>query len=249
MLVFNCTKAASDFFTSTKNKIKRSPIETAPDKTISESIANPTYPTDILVAEQVGLPWHWLVHCVTIKRKKVLIVMDYLSRFSLCLDAGKKGDEFAFLNSFERHLIANFTYLAELAGATSKEVQAAVDTYQASYQTCAFHQRGDRSVQAHINDVAWHLESCICEDGFDLKPSSCLGFNEFTGKILRILKGQKDYFYPTDIFVKHFLSVSFQEKVSCRNIQKNQTIVNIKDKHAVSDVVTNNIFQLDDFRK
>ena len=95
MLIFNCTKAAADFFTSTKKGEKSSPIEPAPYKTIAESIAMADVSTD---SEH---QWHWLIHAKKVKRKNVLIVMDYQSRFAITLTGLKKGNEFPFLKLFE----------------------------------------------------------------------------------------------------------------------------------------------------
>jgi len=248
MLVFNCTKAASDFFSCTKNKVKCTVIEPHPHKTIAESIANPVYPEDLSAAERLATPWHWVVHCITLKGKKVLIVMDYKSRFSMCFYAGKKGDETDFLNTFELHLLTNFTYLAEIAGVNREEVQAATDIYSGSYLTCAFHQRGDRSVQSHINDVAWQLERCVCDDAFDFRPESCLGFNQFTGQLPRILKGQKDYFYPSENFVANWLDLSFEKKpltLVANHSAGDQSAFTERRGQAIRD----NVFHIDDYRK
>jgi len=248
MLVFNCTKAASDFFTCTKNKVKRTPIEPHPHKTIAESIAHPVYPEDLSDAERLATPWHWVVHCITLKGKKVFIAMDYQSRFSICFYAGKKGDEIAFLNAFELHLMANFTYQADSAGVSQPRVQVAADIYNASYLTCAFHQRGDRSVQAHINDVAWHLERCVCDDAFDFHPQSCLEFNQFTGSLLRMVKGEKEYFHPSETFVANWLNLSYQGKVPFTIVSSGTA-----DKSDLggnsSKVTLSNVVNLNDYRK
>ncbi|MFT6985643.1 MAG: hypothetical protein ACJAT7_001458 [Psychromonas sp.] len=247
MLVFNCTKAASDFFTCTKNKVKHSPIKQHPHKTIAESVANPFYPDDLTDTEQLAMPWHWVVHCITLKRKKVLIVMDYHSRFSICFYAGKKGDELDFLNTFELHLMTNFNCLASLAGISSEEVEVAADIYNASYLTCEFYQRGDRSVQAHINDVAWHLERCVYDDAFDFHPQSCLEFNQFTGKTLRKTKGQKDYFYPSEEFVANWLNLSMQEPPISR-IEKNSAAKSAVSQ-STNNALSSNVFNIKDYRK
>tara|TARA_R110001583_G_scaffold9433_4_gene44764 strand:+ start:10660 stop:10839 length:180 start_codon:yes stop_codon:yes gene_type:complete len=49
MLVFNCTKAATEFFTVTRQGNKISCIEPAPHKTIAESIITPVFPDDVIV--------------------------------------------------------------------------------------------------------------------------------------------------------------------------------------------------------
>ena len=108
MLVFNCTKAAVEFFTVTRKGEKVSDLEPAPHKTIAESIETPVFPSDVEAQQNGGFQWQWVIHCVSIKRKKYLMVMDYHSRFCITLLAGKKGDIYQFLNTFEPMLKACF---------------------------------------------------------------------------------------------------------------------------------------------
>ena len=110
MLVFNFTKAAAEFFTVTRQGDKISCLEPAPHKTISESVNTPVFPDDVDSDENDGFQWQWVVHCVSIKRKKYLLLMDYHSRYCIMFPAGKKGDDIEFLNSFEALLKANFRY-------------------------------------------------------------------------------------------------------------------------------------------
>ena len=81
MIIFNCTKAAAEFFTVIHKKEKITCIESAPYKTIPESISNIAFG---------ATQWHWVVHCVYIKKTKYLMVMDYQSRFCITFIAGKK---------------------------------------------------------------------------------------------------------------------------------------------------------------
>ena len=200
MLVFNCTKAAADFFSTTKKGEKISPIEPAPHKTIAESIAINNTSAD------TELQWHWLVHAKKIKRKNVLIVMDYQSRFSITLTGLKKGDELAFLNLLEHHLIVHIHETMALVTDSPQVIADSLENYTHQHHSCAFYQRGDRSVQSHVNDVLWHFEHSVEEVGKVLQDVELIGFDSYINRILRNRKGEKDYYYPQHKFLRAWLS-------------------------------------------
>ncbi|ANO34814.1 hypothetical protein A6E01_16620 [Vibrio breoganii] len=204
MLVFNCTKAAVEFFTVTRQGKKVSPLEPAPHKTIAESIETPAFPNGVDTDTNGGFQWQWVLHCVSIKRKKYLLAMDYQSRFCITVLAGKKGDIYQFLNTFEPMLKACFHSLANENGADTVEVECCIDHYDREVNDCAFHPRSDRSVQAHLNDVHWHLERHCYEDGMLLEDVDLLGFNLFSGQFPRNSKHKKGHFFPNEEFVNQW---------------------------------------------
>lgn len=63
MLVFNCTKAASDFFTVSRRGQKLTPIEGKPTESISEAGT---------ALEPIS---QWLVHVIKVQRKNVIVAM------------------------------------------------------------------------------------------------------------------------------------------------------------------------------
>ncbi|MCW8932032.1 MAG: hypothetical protein OQL19_17590 [Gammaproteobacteria bacterium] len=204
MLIFNCTKAAVDFFTSTKKGKKSSPIEPAPHKTIAESIAKTEVSTDN------EHQWHWLVHAKKVKRKNVLIVMDYHSRFTITLTGLKKGDELAFLNLFEHHLTVHvheiMALLANNVAGNALAIENSLGLYANHHHSCAFYQRGDRSVQNHINDVLWHFEYLADEMGEIPQGVDLIGFDVSVNRLLRKRQADKDYFYPQHEFLHDWLT-------------------------------------------
>ncbi|WP_350432838.1 hypothetical protein ABIS04_05400 [Shewanella sp. H8] len=205
MLVFNCTKAAVDFFSVTRKGEVLSCLEPAPHKTIAESVAEPVFPIDVEPHEHDGSQWHWVVHCVTVKRKKYLLVMDYSSRYCLTFLATKKGNEIDFLNMFEQMLKSNFMFLANKKSVDSVEADLALARYNDKYNTCVFHPRSDRSVQGHLNDVVWHLERHCYEDGMLLMPNEFIEFSAFMGQVPRNAKGRSSHFFPNDVFIDSWL--------------------------------------------
>ncbi|CAM3165599.1 DUF6933 domain-containing protein [Vibrio rarus] len=201
LLVFNCTKAAAEFFTVTRHGQKESPLVPAPHKTIQESVQNPIFPSELGMIASDSSQWHWVLHCVSIKRKKYLMVMDYESRFCITLLAGAKGDIYQFLNTFEPLLKTSFHSLAIESGVDNTEIELCIEYYDREVDECVFHPRGDRSVQAHLNDVYWHLERQCHDDGMLIKDIDLLGFSFFTGQFPRNSKHKKSHFFPSKEFV------------------------------------------------
>ena len=226
MLVFNCSKAAADFFTITKKGEKISPMEPAPHKTIAESIVDKILPDDVIQSDGIdAIQWHWLVHAIKVKRKNVLIVMDYHSRFSMTFSGLKKGDQYPFLNLFEHHLNVHINELMRLVCDNSIEVENSLESYNSQHQCCAFHQRGDRSVQSTLNDVAWHFNRSVDEIGAVPEGVDLIGFDAFINDLLRKHKSEKDYFYPQHKFLHAWL-IHYGETTAAQADQHIQQLKN-----------------------
>ncbi len=198
MLVFNCTKLAADFFSVTQRGKKISPIEPAPKCTIAQSLndnAGQT-PSDLTSYLDTSIQWHWLVHAIKVKGKSVLVVMDCKSRFSITLTGIKKGDDMAFLNAFEHHLTAHVHEIMALASANIDAIDDSLERYYQQHNSCKFYQRGDASVQAHINDVIWHFRSVADEQRTLPSGVDLITHDVFVNKLLRKRKAEKKYFEP-----------------------------------------------------
>ena len=71
MLIFNCTKAAADFFTTTRKGNKISPMSPTPKIGLAEE--------PIIHDHQ---RWHWMVHIAKFGHKNVLLAIDTRARSS-----------------------------------------------------------------------------------------------------------------------------------------------------------------------
>ncbi|RBP83180.1 hypothetical protein EBI01_11735 [Marinomonas rhizomae] len=210
MWVFNCTKAAVALFTSTVKGEKRTCVEASPHKTIAESIEQEkdgvVFPNRLGLTEAYDTDWHWLVHCVSVKRKKYVLVMDYKTRYCMTMLAPKKGDVAGFLNDFEGHLYLNIMGITAPHNMNVKDIAASLEACHELGNGAVFYQRNDRSVQAHINDVSWHLQRHCYENFMLEEEEDLLDFNLFTGEIPRTAKGQKNHFYPVQAFLLQWLN-------------------------------------------
>lgn len=210
MWVFNCTKAAVELFTTKVKGEKRTCVETPPHKTITEAIEQArdgvVFPNRLGLTDVYDTDWHWLVHCISVKRQKYLLVMDYNTRYCMTMLAPKKGDVASFLNDFEGHLYLNIMGITAPHNMVVKDIAESLEACHELGNSAVFYQRSDRSAQAHINDVSWHLQRHCYEDFILEEEEDLLDFNLFTGRIIRSVKGQKGHFYPVQAFLLQWLN-------------------------------------------
>lgn len=206
MLIFNCSKAAAERFVLKRRGEKISCLQPAPHKTIAESIDCPVFPDEVAAHYNDNFQWQWVVHCVSIKRKRYMLVMDYHTRYCLLFPAGKKGDEIAFLNAFEEQLKASFRYWIDQSNLTQEEASDYIAGYDRQTQNCAFYQRGDRSAQTHLNEVVWYLKGVCEQQGEVSDRMDCLKFGVTASNILRKRKEDKDYFRAHEKFFEFWLN-------------------------------------------
>lgn len=147
-------------------------------------------------AEHKNADWHWYAHRVTLLRKKCVIAMEEASRYALIFVVVKKI-EFAHFDKLLRNRIAaEASWLCDLPHPDPNEqLIAAVEQKSSSV---VFSSGLDRSVQAHIRQVADEMEYFV-KYRFERLPESA--DEEFAlgcqlNDTLRKRGGDKDYFYP-----------------------------------------------------
>jgi hypothetical protein len=132
--------------------------------------------------------------------------MDYNTRYCMTMLAPKKGDVASFLNDFEGHLYLNIMGITAPHNMVVKDIAESLEACHELGNSAVFYQRSDRSAQAHINDVSWHLQRHCYEDFILEEEEDLLDFNLFTGRIIRSVKGQKGHFYPVQAFLLQWLN-------------------------------------------
>lgn len=195
MLILNCTKAAAEFFTKTVKGQKISPMEAPPEKSICADLVSAKAPNE----------WQLLVHAVKVKAKNVLVVMDMHTRFSITLTGVKKGDDAGFLTMLEHHLIVHVDELMTKVDATPSAIEASLHKYEQIHSSRAFYLRGDRSVQATINDVIWHFRQHAQDIGKVPTGVDLISQDVFANQLLRTHKDKKHYFNPHHAFLHYWL--------------------------------------------
>lgn len=196
MLIFNCTKAAVDLFTATRKGKKISPLSPAPKTGLTEE--------SVLHDHQ---RWHWMVHATKFGHKNVLLVIDTDSRFSMIFWGLKKGNIQNFLEQFHDRFSLHITAVINMGEQNESILQTSMKTFLDNHNEYAFVQRGDRSVQGHINDVFMNLpyEQHRWED--DVPTEEELFLSDWRhNDTPRKRKQDKDYRFPTQELFHTWLS-------------------------------------------
>lgn len=188
MLVFNCTKAAADFFTVTRQGKKQSPLAKAPTATIDDS------------QHDGQLVSQWLVHAIKVQRKNAIIAMHVHTRYAMVFTGIKKGDWVKFFNQFVERLFNNMQIFGEeFELCDEASFHTMFDQFIRLHPKPIFCQRGDRSVQSHINDVAWQLDNRAYEMGYLPETlEDAVFFDEWMNSLIRSSKKQQGHIHPDE---------------------------------------------------
>lgn len=194
MLIFNCTKATVDFFTVTRRRKKISLMSPSPEKMISD--LNTLHDNE---------QWHWMIHTVKLNRKNVLVAMDTDTRFFMLFWGLRKGDVNGFIEQFHIRMVMHINLLMKIGDICQSTIDNSLTNYLEHHSKIAFVQRGDRSVQAHINDV-----TAILGYEYDLwnrmpNEEDIFQFDLRHNEILRKRKQDKDYIFPNYEFFHSWL--------------------------------------------
>ncbi|CAG35248.1 unknown protein [Desulfotalea psychrophila LSv54] len=188
MLIFNCTKAAADFFTLTRKGEKVSPLSAPPKKAID----------DLGSGNEIISPWQ--LHVVSVKRRKVLFAMHIMTRYCMLFTGLKKGDVAGFLSLFCERLLNSMGFLAEgIDGCDEFLSRSIFDKFLEKNSEYYFCQRSDNSVLAHLRDAKWLFENQLDHVGyFPNNMEEAAGFDEQANDTPRRSKGHKHHFFPDE---------------------------------------------------
>lgn len=226
MLVFNCTKAFATFIDNSNDPV----VETPPTKGIAD---DPSF--------RDNTSMQWLVHVVRVERKNCVIAMHVGSRYAIVMMGVKKGDFTGFVDAFCHRLINEMYFLCSEEGVVGEEHAALVaENFVDKHSDVRGYLRGDRSVQAHITDVAWHLEEEVRAMGeFPVGDDEAFEFGRHVNAVLRKTKGDIDYFYPGEVMQEAWFADV------CAEIVAPETLDRVSDEVALPD----NVICLADYRK
>lgn len=194
MLIFNCTEAASTFFSRVHKGKKITPVEKPPSPVIEDDEVSE-------FAEQ------WLVHATTVQRKHVLYVIHVQTRYCMIFADAKKADVEGFIRRFADRWVEG---LIRHAGNHDilhwVDAEQMMERFQEGCREYVFYKRGHRGAQKHINEISWIFEDCAAEWG--TLPSDEFSAGRFDGDMNdtpRGSKGHKDFYYPDEEMVAHWL--------------------------------------------
>ena len=136
----------------------------------------------------------WYAHRVYVLRRKCVIAMEAQSRYAMVFTGLTKPDFERFPELFLDRLVREALPICQLDDDQSDHLAALVMMLGESIQISP---GSDRSVQAHINDVARELDWMAHDIGYLPEHDSHeFNFGLRVNQMLRKRKGDKDYFYP-----------------------------------------------------
>jgi len=194
MLIFNCTEAASNFFSRVHKGKKITPVEKPPSTVIEDDEGGES-------AEQ------WLVHATIVQRKHVLYVIHVPTRYCMIFADAKKAD----IEGFVKRFTDRWQYGVMRDATQHDAVQwMAPDVMQERFAEGSheyrLYKRGHRSAQGHIKEIAWIFEDYVAEWG-SLPPDEILAgrFDALINGFVRGNKSTKGYSLPDEEMMAHWL--------------------------------------------
>ena len=138
----------------------------------------------------------WYAHRVYILRRKCVIAMEARSRYAIVFTGLTKPDFERFTDFFLDRLMREALSICRLNDEQSGHLAVLIMLLGESVQITA---GSDRSVQAHINEVARELHWMSHDIGYLPEHDSHeFNFGLRVNQMLRKRKGDKDYFYPLE---------------------------------------------------
>ncbi|VVO94792.1 hypothetical protein PS900_02524 [Pseudomonas fluorescens] len=194
MLIFNCTEAASKFFSRVHKGKKITRVESPPSPVIEDDEPDES-------AEQ------WLVHAVTVQRKHVLFAIHIQTRYCMIFADAKKADAEGFVQRFaDRWINGLIRHAGQFDILQWVDDEPMMERFQESSSQFRLYRRSHRSAQKHIDEIAWIFQDVAAERG-SLPPDefSACRFDGDMNDCPRNSKGHKDYFFPDSEMMAHWL--------------------------------------------
>jgi hypothetical protein len=194
MLIFDCTQDASDFFS---RKVKGKIITAVQPAAAAQSLE-----ADSADHKRVD---RWQLHVTKFGRLHALVAMKVDTRYAMMFVGLKRNDVKGFLEQFTaRYLVEVLVMAGNILGKIPPQVelQRHVDLWEESLQPVYFFKRGDRSVQAHINDVLYMAAYDAYEGkGLPVEEPDLIAFGEVPNGMFRSIRGGDD-FIPAELELK-----------------------------------------------
>lgn len=140
----------------------------------------------------------WYAHRVTVLRRKCLILVEWRSRYAMVFTGMVKDDFAHFPAIFHDRLLREALSVCQLDEEKTDELEGLINIVCDEVQICP---GSDRSVQAHINEIARDLKYLAAEIGFLPEDDRReFNFGLRVNQMLRKTKEDKEYFYPLEVY-------------------------------------------------
>ena len=151
--------------------------------------------------------WHWYAHRITLLRKKCVIVMEEECRYALIFFGLKKLNFANFEQVLTSRIIAEASWLCDLPDPVENEIL--IKKVQQKCDKVFFDRQSNRSVQAHIRQVAPELEYLILfiDEKLPEPGEEEIELGLRINDRLRKRQQNKDYFVPMECWRKSLLTL------------------------------------------
>ncbi|MDT4859089.1 hypothetical protein FQZ97_935860 [compost metagenome] len=196
MLIFNCTGAADDFFSVVEQGRKISRVQPArPEEDVGAGDG------------ESHLLSQWVVHAIRVRRRSVLLAMHVETRYCMVFVGIKKADLGAFVQLFiARWLDGMQRFGATLGVLAEAELPLMVARFMEAHRGFRLTRAGDRSVQAHMNEVLGQFRGFVEDyDSFPEDELQASMFDDWANDTPRSTRQSKDYFFPDIVMFEAWL--------------------------------------------
>jgi Txe/YoeB family toxin of Txe-Axe toxin-antitoxin module len=190
MLIFDCTQAASDFFSS---KVKGKIVTHVQPAASAEQLQSER--------PESADAQRWQLHATKFGKFNILLAMKTDTRYAMLFVGLKRNDVKGFLQQFLSRYIGEVVMTAlqlKLPIPSHPELQERITDWENSLMDAHFFKRGDRGVQAHMNDALGMAAYDAYEGrGLPEELNDLIAFDQRLNRTLRSIKGG-GYFQPSE---------------------------------------------------
>lgn len=148
----------------------------------------------------------WLVHVIRVQRKPIVFAIEKDTRYVLTFVDLKKGEYQQFLTDFiERisNLVQSFG--ENLMILNDSTFEPMLESFLSVNNEYRFFSRSDRSMQSHINEIAWLFKDTAESSAGLPNIEQVMCFDADMNSMLRQYKGLDDMIYPANQMLFHWL--------------------------------------------
>lgn len=162
-------------------------------------------PPSKMIKDDIVTNMQWVLHVVTLLDKNCVVAMEVNTRYAIIFTDVNDVDSELFVKRFIVRLV---TEMCIMFDRSFEDIQSYVDDFVAEHPQALLCQRGDRSVQNHINDVVWHLTHQVDKTGkLPADINELINLGVFVNQLLRKTGLSKDYFYPYEMMRDQWTAV------------------------------------------
>lgn len=204
MLIFNCSRAFANFMAPKPGSGLESLIVMPP----AEAAINDNRWLQSQYDQPLPAVWQWQVHMVYEQDEPCVLVMEADTRYCMLFTEQTPGDMQGLLKQILERLLNVQFYAARGLGIVSDaDCDAIMHSLLTQHRDARLVLRSDRSVQCHLNEVAYHLGRQVEKrGGLPHGHDQCAMFDEHSNSMPRRSKNRPDWFFAEEEMLCYCMS-------------------------------------------